>query len=159
MWELLSRDGWQRIDWHPADVIHGDQVVIPTELRLSGQFWDPRALIEIQEYKESLHYECKLPVILLALDRVDSLISHLETWLRDRSPFDMRLSPQTYQALAFHLGQRDDIVSSADRPVCTVQYTSARIRWEWLLPVDHGCLERFCVGLKEWQESTPHSTQ
>jgi hypothetical protein len=153
VWDLASSDGWQRIVWHPKQIIYRPEPLLPVELRLSGQFWDPEGLSDRDEYILVDQVDCALPHVLLSISQIRFLEIGLAAWLDHRAPIDTVLSPNEYQALSFRLEPRDQLISSVDKPICAVAYIAARVRCEWLLPVDPSCITAFHEAIQRWRKS------
>jgi hypothetical protein len=153
MWELLSSDGWQRVEWHPKEVRRGDNALLAMELRLSGDFWDPLELVRTNTYILTPQYDCKLPAVMLKLSQLEVMIEGVAAWLEHRLCPDVTLSPERYQVLSFRLSPREDLISDQEHPICSVVYAAARHRCEWLMPVDEPCIRLFFEGIQRWHRA------
>jgi hypothetical protein len=151
VWELVSSDGWQRVSWRPKHIVYLAEPFLLVELRISGEFWDPKELADTDEYKLARQVECALPNVMLSLSKADLLDTALVAWLDHRTPVEIALSPSTYQALSFQLGPSEDLISTREKPVCTLAYRAARLRCEWLLPVDQSCIRSFQESIQQWR--------
>jgi hypothetical protein len=154
VWELVSSDGWQRITWYPKQIVYRSEPLLLVELRHSGEFWDPGALADAEEYISVPQVECTLPNILLSLSKISLLDTSLAAWLDHRAHFDIVLSPNTYQSLSFQLGPSEQLISTRDKPACTLAYAAARLRSEWVMPVDQSCIRGFRQTIQLWRKSS-----
>ena len=154
MWELASSDGWQRLVCNPKQIIHEAEPILSVELKLSGEFWDPKELIETDRYTLARQVDCVLPNVTMLLNKLVTLDAELAAWMDCRAPIDIVLSPNKYQTLRFQLGPHENLISTREKPVFTLAYYAARLRCEWLLPVDQSCVRSFLEGIQNWRVSS-----
>ena len=151
MWETRSTDGWQLVKWDPQQIIdvENEQVAF-TQLRIKGQYWDPCELVKTGDYTTAPHYDCVLPSVALLVKNLEQLIHLLRNREQFESGFTLLLSPQSYQSLELTIGIRDDFVSSADKPALTLRYDATRIHSEWIMALDHSCIDEWVTQMELW---------
>lgn len=118
----------------------GTQVVF-SRIEMKGVFWprfsnDPGSK-ETQDYSVTLHQ------VMLRRERLDLLIGRLTEWVRAPLEISVELAkaPGSDQGLEISFGQIQGLMSTKDRPACTVRYSSGAFALgTWSFIVDQSCI-------------------
>lgn len=138
-WCIPANSGWSKASFEDA-VCHATGE-IEFVVRLTGKFWyragTGQAASELVD-----DFEIVLPSVLIPKLACEQLLDHLNTWLRKRSAFVMSLASAPDQKLQVQISQRDDLITSVDRPALTVLYDAPSCRLEIFFVVDQTCVEQ-----------------
>jgi hypothetical protein len=112
-----------------------------------GEFWlDPPFANDGGSSGLETVFSVSLPHAVLRKDRIEKLLDELEQWLLKPKPISLELAKcrTTYQSLVISLGVREDLISSLERPACTISYSSNSFEvGKWHFVVDQSCIRIF----------------
>jgi hypothetical protein len=143
-WNLPSSSGRDRITgvflstWRDA---HNMNWVV-ADITFSGDFLErqkePIGAAFVNDY--ALH----LNQVILRRDKLDILVTELKEWFRTGNEFDVSLGEYYGQSFQISIGKTPELISSVDKPACTVSYSGGSLRFaEWSFIVDQSCLGIF----------------
>lgn len=139
-WTVRSNDGWQEVTvTHLVSFQHEKTTLIRARVVLRGRFWDRRKSLGGFDQGIDLadDFETALSQVILPRDSLVQLAGKLDSWLQDRREFQLALG----EALKVILGTKEEIISSVDKPVFSLQYSTTRFQCATDLVVDDTCLE------------------
>lgn len=135
--ELSGEFFAQRVDDSAAQIVF-------SRIELKGAFW-PRFSNDPGS-KETPDYSVTLHQVVLRRERLDLLIGRLGEWMR--APLELSVemgkTPGNDQGFEISIGRADGLMSTADRPACTVRYSSGAFALgTWSFIVDQSCIKVF----------------
>lgn len=124
--------------------------VVFSRIELKGAFW-PRFSNDPGS-KETPDYSVTLHQVVLRREQLDLLIRRLAEWMRAPLALSVEVAKTTGndQSFEISIGQVDGLMSTADRPACTVRYSSgAFAHGTWSFIVDQSCIKVFLDELTD----------
>jgi hypothetical protein len=122
-------------------------------LSLIGRFWPQPPFDAVEPASDELltAYSVVLPNVILARNLVEHLISELTEWLVQPKEIAVELSDvrKTYQSIRISFGEREVLICSLEKPVCTITYASNSFEvGKWHFVVDQSCIRLFLEELE-----------
>ncbi|MES2535083.1 MAG: hypothetical protein V4632_04335 [Pseudomonadota bacterium] len=124
------------------------------EITITGSFWRRDTPIGVAETVND--FSVKLPQVISRKDNIDFLILELSDWLKNPKEVSVDLASNCNndQSFRLSLGVRDDLISSVDRPACTINYTGTAFKYgEWCFVIDQSCVRNWYDELKSFDIS------
>lgn len=149
---ICSADGWNSLTFEFKEklTIEEGGIVVST-IRGDGKFWDRQQSMNGGVQGELVpDHHFYLSQVILSEERLRHCRDHLEKWLSNRFKCDLQLSATSEPLVTLFIGVREDFISSIDRPVFSLQYSSSRMKAESCFVIDRSCINLFLQGLNGW---------
>ncbi len=118
--------------------------VLDTEIIIKGVFWPRREENELDDLTPD--YEVLLSQVQFDWRAVDELIVQMDEWLEHPKEIsiDLCAKDQGDQSFILSFGQSNRLISSIQKPACSITYVGTVFaRGEWLFVVDQSCIRNF----------------
>ncbi len=157
IWELGSTSGWAEVLCHVGRVPTDPQRsgCVACRFELTARYWD-REKWGLENPPEAVLVDdaviC-LPQVIVPVASFRVLARTLGDWLK--KPFaihDLALCADE-QRMRISFDKADDLISSIDRPVCTLEYMTRRYSQTLRFVTDETCIWRMHTGLQAWLEA------
>ena len=145
---LSSSDGWNqfKLEINKSFSDNESNILYIAEVNILGNFWERSKPVNKAELVTD--FSVSLPQIIIKKHEIGDLIEGLKRWLDFPQEIKINISTHEEQTMSIHLGIDDDFICSVGKPVCSIRYSSARMKnSEWKFVVDQSCVTLFLNDL------------
>lgn len=145
-WTLNAASGRDRLIGHFLSSIENRSglTVLDTRISIKGVFWPRSEKNKVDDLAPD--YEVVLSQVQVDWRAVDQLIVQMDEWLDHPKEISIDLCAKDRgdQSLVLSFGQTSKLISSIQRPACSITYSGTVFaRGEWLFVVDQSCIRNF----------------
>jgi hypothetical protein len=160
-WSMPSNSGWyeMRCSARPRSARRG---IVPCELSIEGRFWQRDRALSSASLTQDFHVA--LPQIMIDVSALETLHDLLVEWQGNWRRVEVELGvpagdPRISemeaaagdQRLSVLIGESPELISSAQKPVCTIRYDNGpRMSGQCSFVVDQSCIRICSEGLREF---------
>jgi hypothetical protein len=156
-WNLFSSSGRESFSGSFVDNGRDEDGLdlILAKVSITGNFWpEPPFVSTVQRSGERLLevFAVALPQVVLRRDRIELLLLEMAEWLHKPKEISIDLSSSRTirNHLAIGFGTRRDLISSLDKPACTISYSANSFEnGTWHFIVDQSCIRMFFEQVTE----------
>jgi hypothetical protein len=127
----------------------GEKLLI-SRVEIQGLFWsylDEEFRGEvIEDFTALLHQ------VVFHKNQLEAFLWHVNAWLQQPEHISLDLSSGLNSCHKFNIsiGKSEEIISSTDHPVCTIEFSSGVFKLgKWSFVVDHSCISLLAEELSE----------
>jgi hypothetical protein len=135
-WELPSNSGRSMVSG-TLKRVHDDAIdrSLLFDMSFRGEAFD--------KYEEGglvKNYDISMNQVAISQSRLSHNVSLLSDWLKTPRELELDFSDTPQQTFMISLRKRDDVISSVEKPVCTVSCESFLLKCEIGFVVDQSCI-------------------
>lgn len=155
IWELGSSNGWAQVSCYATSLPYESEGVqhVASMIVLRAQYWDRVASMRrgfVQGVELVDDVRVLLPQVVLPVPNLQLVEQCLAEWLKQPHPLnDLRLCDGD-QTMAISFDISEDLISSVERPVCSLVYRTSRGGHSLKFVTDETCVWRMLSGIHEW---------
>jgi hypothetical protein len=142
--KISSADGWNEIEFRPVSA--KDDLCF--EILAKGRFWEKCQEFQIESAQLADDFSLSFLHVPLSRERLIAFSELLEAWQVEPSEIRVELTSSGNPNISIFIGETDEMISSATKPVFIFRYKDSRIETNIKFVTDQSCLNLMLQDLK-----------